>query len=195
MTIITNEQHHNILNVEKSLYVDSFGNFCVDILLSRPGRLIYEYLYHLRKCEFYFTKNGFKKILYMYHNYCLNRLSYKLGYQIPIFTCGTGLKIHHFGHIIINGDARLGDYCKLYPGVIVGSTPNGVPFIGNNVFIGSGAKILGKLSIGNNVIIQPNSIVTNSVPSNVIVGGIPAKVLKYLTCDNYAEYSDYIRPF
>ena len=99
------------------------------------------------------------------------------------------------GGIVINAQARLGDNCKLYPGLVVGSTPEGVPTIGNNVWIGPGVKIVGKIFIGDNVIIAPNSVVQKNIPSNVIVGGIPAKVIKEITAENYSKYQDYILPF
>lgn len=87
-------------------------------------------------------------------------MSYKLGYQIPPGTCGKNLILYHYsGGIVINAQARLGDNCKLYPGLVVGSTPEGVPTIGNNVWIGPGVKIVGKIFIGDNVIIAPNSVV------------------------------------
>ena len=135
-------------------------------------------------------------MFWLYHYYHKTRLSYKLGYQIPPETCGKNLILYHYsGGIVINAQARLGDNCKLYPGLVVGSTPEGVPTIGNNVWIGPGVKIVGKIFIGDNVIIAPNSVVQKNIPSNVIVGGIPAKVIKEITAENYSKYQDYILPF
>ena len=54
---------------------------------------------------------------------------------------------------------------------------------------------MGKIFIGDNVIIAPNSVVQKNIPSNVIVGGIPAKVIKEITAENYSKYQDYILPF
>ena len=53
-----------------------------------------------------------------------------------------------------------------------------MPIIGNNVYIGAGARILGPIEIGDNCLIAPNAVVIDSVKSNTIVGGVPAKVLK-----------------
>ena len=53
-----------------------------------------------------------------------------------------------------------------------------MPIIGDNVFIGAGAKILGDITIGDNCVIGANSVVVKSVPSNSIVAGVPAKVLR-----------------
>jgi serine O-acetyltransferase len=52
------------------------------------------------------------------------------------------------------------------------------PVIGDNVIIGSGAKVLGGITIGHNVTIGANAVVTQSVPDNVIVGGIPAEIIQ-----------------
>ena len=69
----------------------------------------------------------------------------------------------------------------IYPGVTIGQTSHGkVPVIGDNVFIGLGAKVFGDIKIGNNVIIAPNAIVVKDVPDNAVVGGIPAKVIKFV---------------
>lgn len=93
-----------------------------------------------------------------------------------------GVKIYHSGWIIINA-ARVGKNLAIYPGVTIGQTggsQDNVPTIGDNVWIYQNAMVCGKITIGNNVIILANSVVTHDVPSNCIVGGIPAKVIKYI---------------
>ena len=60
------------------------------------------------------------------------------------------------------------------------------------VWVGGGSKVVGKVNIGDNVIIAPNSVVLSDTPSNCICGGSPAKVLKEINTENYSEYSDYI---
>lgn len=70
--------------------------------------------------------------------------------------------IFHYGSIIVNANAKIGDYSIIYPGVV----------------IGAGSKIMGGVKIGNNVTIAPNAVVVKDVPDNAVVGGIPAKILK-----------------
>ena len=80
--------------------------------------------------------------------------------------------------MIINSKVKVGFNSYLTPGVIIGGDRHGVPTIGNNVSILMGAKIYGNIKIGDNVTIAPMAVVNKDVPDNVIVGGIPAKILK-----------------
>jgi serine O-acetyltransferase len=111
----------------------------------------------------------------------LQHYSYKYGYQIPPNTkIGKGLYIVHLGPVVINGKAEIGKNCTLSHIVNIGQTNRGkragCPIIGNDVFIGTGAVIVGKIIIGDNVLIAPNSLVNFDVPSNSIVFGNPAVV-------------------
>ncbi len=89
-----------------------------------------------------------------------------------------------FGHsgigVVIHQDAIIGDDCIIGQGITIGGRSKNptVPIIGNKVYISAGARVLGPIKIGNNVIIAPNAVVIKDVPDNCIVGGIPAKILK-----------------
>lgn len=93
---------------------------------------------------------------------------------------GKGLRIHHFGEIIFHPRVKMGEHCTIYHGVTFGDKGGygNPPTVGSNVLVGAGAKILGDVTIGNNVIIGANAVVVSSVPDNVIVGGVPAKILR-----------------
>jgi len=96
--------------------------------------------------------------------------------EVPI---GRNFVIDHFGGIIVSGNASFGDNCRIRNGVVVGvlrTSERACPRIGHNVDIGSGAKILGDITIGNNVAIGANAVVTCNVPDNSIAVGIPAVV-------------------
>lgn len=116
-----------------------------------------------------------------YHCLRLRHYSYKTGFQIPPNTCGAGLTIWHWGAIVVNEKVRIGENCTLYPGVLIGHKVPSEPaaIIGDNCFIASGAKIIGAVMIGDNVTIAQNAVVTHDVPSNVVVGGIPATIIKH----------------
>lgn len=89
-----------------------------------------------------------------------------------------------FGHsgigVVIHQDAIIGDHCIIGQGVTIGGRSKSpiVPVIGDKVYIAAGARVLGPITIGNNVIIAPNAVVIDDVKDNCIVGGIPAKILK-----------------
>jgi serine O-acetyltransferase len=90
---------------------------------------------------------------------------------------GSNFVIDHFGGIVISGYAKFGDNCRIRTGVVVGlrhvDEPC-APVFGNNVDIGTGAKVLGPIAIGNNVVIGANAVVITDVPDNSIAVGIPA---------------------
>ena len=134
----------------------------------------------MRLVEYYAQRNSpMSKVLCGIYKYILRHYSRKTGYQIPPGTCGFGLKILHWGTVIVNSHARLGRNVTLYPGCVIGQTELGkVPVVGDNVYIGLGAKVFGDVRVGNNVTIAPNAIVTKDVPDNAVVGGIPARVIK-----------------
>lgn len=92
---------------------------------------------------------------------------------------GKGFMIGHFGCTLIK--ARIGENCTVGLAVIGhkgGFSGGGVPVLGNNVYVGAGAKILGEVKIGNNVLIGANAVVVDDIPDNATAVGIPAKVVK-----------------
>ena len=100
------------------------------------------------------------------------------GIELPCeVEIGRNFVIDHFGGIVISGYAKFGDNCRIRNGVVVGlrrvDEPC-APVIGNNVDIGSGAKVLGPIHIGNNVVIGANAVVIRDVPDNSIAAGVPA---------------------
>jgi serine O-acetyltransferase len=92
---------------------------------------------------------------------------------------GKNFVIDHFGGIIVSGYAKIGSNCRIRDGVVIGLRridEKCAPTIGNNVDVGSGAKLLGSISIGNNVLIGANAVVLCDVPDNCIAVGVPAVV-------------------
>jgi serine O-acetyltransferase len=97
---------------------------------------------------------------------------------------GPGLYLPHTVGTVI-GALRIGNHAVIYHQVTIGAKEMDIgyheekrPVIGDHVIIGSGAKVLGGITIGHNVTIGANAVVTHSVPDNVVVGGIPARILK-----------------
>ncbi len=101
------------------------------------------------------------------------------GISIPVEArIGKGLRIHHFGSLIIHPQAAIGDGCTLYQQVTIGDLGirGGVPVIGKGVFIGAGAKLLGQIEIGDGCRIGANAVVLTSVPTGCLAVGVPAVV-------------------
>jgi serine O-acetyltransferase len=109
------------------------------------------------------------------------------GIELPCeVEIGRNFVIDHFGGIVISGYARFGNNCRIRSGVVVGlqrvDQPC-APVIGNNVDIGTGAKLLGAIRIGNNVVIGANAVVISDVPDDAIAVGVPAIVKVKATTD------------
>lgn len=102
------------------------------------------------------------------------------GIELPCeVQIGRNFVIDHFGGIIISGYAQFGDNCRIRNGVVVGLRrveEKKAPIIGSNVDIGAGAKILGPIRIGNNVLIGANAVVLCDVPDNSVAAGVPAQI-------------------
>lgn len=121
---------------------------------------------------------GGGNLLYYILRLKYHRLSLKLGFSIPINVFREGLSIAHYGTIVVSNHAKVGKNCRIHEGVNIGST-NGnemAPQIGDNVFIGTGAKIIGNISIADDVAIGANAVVVKSITEKgVTYGGVPAK--------------------
>lgn len=91
---------------------------------------------------------------------------------------GKRLIILHSVGITINSALVAGDDVTLESGVVIGAEKGKSPRVGDRVFFGSGAKVVGDISIGNDVLVGANAVVVKSVPASVVVGGVPAKVIR-----------------
>jgi serine O-acetyltransferase len=102
----------------------------------------------------------------------------QLGFSIPINVFGPGLWIVHKGTIVVNSDAKVGRNCRLHVCVNIGKNPlgnNNAPVIGDNCYIGPGAKIFGDITIGDNSFIGANAVVNKSILGGGKIVGVPAK--------------------
>jgi serine O-acetyltransferase len=128
-------------------------------------------------------KNPIISKLYIYsinnrHNFFLKiihrLLGILLGCDIYAYIPKSTILSHPYG-IIIHSKAKIGKNCIIMHQVTIGQKKideQEAPILGNNVFIGAGAKILGKIKIGDNVVIGANAVVTKDVPSNSVVVGV-----------------------
>lgn len=124
----------------------------------------------------------------------LHHLIHRFGISIDVGTSiGDGFYIGHFGGIVVNGASKIGKNVNISHGVTIGQTNRGqykgVPTIGNNVYVGPGAKIIGGISVGNNVAIGANAVVTRDIPDNSVAVGIPARVISGRGSEGYVEFT------
>lgn len=90
---------------------------------------------------------------------------------------------------MIHKRAVIGSYCLIGPHVVIGgrSGHKSVPVIGNRVFVGAGAKVLGPITVGDGAVIGANAVVIDDVPPRTVVAGIPARVIaRDVDVDRYA---------
>ena len=152
----------------------------LDWLLKPEQYWIRKYVQTLRKKEYYSShkKNKFLKYYFFRKK---NMLGARIGFFIHAGCFGTGLKIYHYGSVIVNPKARIGKNCTIHGNCCIGSKgtfPDDSPVIGDNVDIGQNAQILGGITIADGVKIGAGAVVTRSVPlPGATVVGIPAKII------------------
>lgn len=156
----------------------------VDRFFKRESAYIWDYIVHMRSLEYHTNKGVFHKLAYLWHFYYFKRLQLKLHFQIYPNTLGPGFRIYHVGNFThVGPNVKIGKNCTMVSGVVFGNKSevddNRPVFVGDNVYFGLDCKILGPLHIGNNVSIGANAVVTKDIPDNAIVGGVPAKIIKF----------------
>jgi len=119
-------------------------------------------------------------------------LAVRYGYEIPLATSiGPGLYLGHLGPIIVSEGAVLGANVNLSNGVVIGRSNRGetagAPVIGDGVFVAPGAKIIGRLHVGDGAAIGANAVVLADVPAGVTVAGIPARVVSDEGAEGYVN--------
>lgn len=96
-------------------------------------------------------------------------------------TIGPGLYIGHLGCLIVSGGAVIGRDCNLSQGVTIGISSKqgkrGIPVLGDRVYVGPGAKVLGPITVGSDSAIGANAVVVSDVPPGVTVAGVPARIV------------------
>ena len=143
--------------------------------------------HHLAK-----TDKRLIKPLYLVFRMILRHYMYKYGISIdPNTNIGEGFYIGHFGSIVVNSKAVSGKNCNISQDVTIGQANRGknigYPIIGENVYIGPGAKIIGAIHIGNNVAIGANCVVTKDIPDNSVVVGVPGQVISFKGSEGYVN--------
>ena len=139
---------------------------------------IWTYERLLRKVEYLQNKTGglfgqlWRRVVY----FQLHRLAIKLGFSLG-GRFGEGLSIAHYGPIVVSTKTTVGKNCRIHVGVNIGEGSDGkAPMIGDNCYLGPGAKLFGGIVIGDNVKIGANAVVNKSFPEgNCTLVGVPAR--------------------
>lgn len=117
--------------------------------------------------------------VYLWLFFWHRRQCYKYGVHVAPNQCDYGLRIVHPGGIHINAN-HIGKYCSVTQGVVLGKKGDNEhrPWVGDNVQFTLGCKVIGKVLIGNNVVVCQNSVVIKDLPDNVIASGVPINIIK-----------------
>jgi len=163
----------------------------VKVYFLTPGL---QYSVFFRLCRYY--SEGYRKplfpLFYLFYKHYEYKYGISIGYKTKI---GSGLCFGHYGNIFVNSRTVIGNNFNICQGVTIGKSHRGehkgCPIIGDNVHISPGAKIIGNIKIGNNVIIGANSVVTKDVPDNAVVVGIPGTIISYKGSEGYVNNINY----
>ncbi|HEY5589171.1 MAG TPA: serine acetyltransferase [Candidatus Paceibacterota bacterium] len=135
------------------------------------------YVFLIRKLQL-----NTNKVSNIFYRLLLSRMREKFGLEISQKSkIGKGFVISHAFNITISSEATIGENVSIFKGATIGGESRGIrigaPTIGDKVWIGVNSTIVGKIKIGNNVLISPNSFVNFNVPDNSVVVGNPGKII------------------
>ncbi|WP_317414975.1 serine acetyltransferase [Thermophilibacter provencensis] len=172
MSEVLSDEAHGIYSLDRARYPEEASFFNNHSL---------RFLWVLRKAKT--SRNPLWKILHA-------RMRERYGLEIPIKTdIGYGVYLGHAFNITINPDAVIGRNCNVHKGVTIGrenrGKRKGAPSIGDEVWIGVNATVVGGIKVGSDVLIAPNSYVNCDVPDHSIVLGNPCRII---ACDNATEH-------
>ena len=171
--ITTKRELNEVLKVERAFYP---VGMLIYLLQGSERAILRKHQILLRKAEYYTNTRNW--LLAAFYKLRLNLIQNRYALHIPLNTCGKGLKIMHIGPILINSNAKVGEYCSFHinTAVVAAGSSDGAPVIGNHVVIGIGAVILGNIKVADYTAIGANAVVNKTVEEeNIAVAGIPAR--------------------
>lgn len=184
-----NQKDYRMLREQLKREKSNYPNSWFDNISCNQRVYNWRFIKLLRKCEYYREKanksiNPICKGLYWICRIRKNRLGVFIGIEIPENVFWEGLIIHHNGNIVVNGSAEVGKNCQLHGDNCIGNVGKensltDCPRIGDNVEIGVGAKIIGGITLADNIKIGANAVVTQSFyEDGITLVGIPAHKLE-----------------
>jgi len=172
---------------------DPAARNCLEVIFAYPG--FHAIFFH--RINHFFWKIGIPVVPRLLSHFA----RFLTGIEIhPAAKIGPGFFVDHGMGVVIGETTEIGEDCLLYQGVTLGGTGKEKgkrhPTLGNNVVVGTGAKVLGPITIGNNVVIGANSVVLKSIPDNAVCVGVPGritkkKIIRMTTEDGLIEVMDH----
>ena len=153
-----------------------------------PG---FRYTYLLRKVAYYATRRrGLGLVPYAFYRLLLHRYRFRYGFDIsPTMKIGPGLFLGHFGGVVLSPHAVLGANVNIGQGVTIGATSRGsrvgAPILGDRVWVGAHAVLVGKITVGDEALIAPGAYVNFDVPPRAVVLGNPGQVVAHTGSEGY----------
>ena len=142
-------------------------------IMMTEQQILYKHAKFLRKAEYAANNRKLTRVWYLFR---LLRIQTRYGISIPLNVLDEGFEMAHLGSVIINAGSCIGKNAKLHPGVCIGANHDKAPKIGDNVYLGPGAKVFGDIVLGDNIQVGANAVVTKScMKDGAILVGIPAK--------------------
>lgn len=180
------QEYRHYLDADRIALKRVFNRFIIHDEIWKFQRL-------LRKLEYVMNCKRQKHLGWLLYYKLLSlrfhRKSVKIGFEIPPNTFGPGLSIAHRGTLVVHPDARIGKNCRIHVDVVIGTRPgpvDKVPTIGDNCYIGPGAKIYGDIVLGDNMAIGANSVVNRSFKDGYqTIAGIPARKISDTGSDEF----------
>ena len=182
--IKSKQDYKRYIKYEEENYKNSYPNFTKELKKILKFQKLYRKLEYYTNCKKDLLSRIIKKIL----KYRFDKKSSEYCFHIPVNTIEEGLCIIHIGPIYINENVSIGKNFRIHPMTTIGKNigrDQTSPKIGNNVWVGPGARIYGNIKIGDNVVVGTNSVVNKSFKDNVTVAGVPSKII------NNKGYKDY----
>lgn len=169
--------------------------FFLRCLLLGGGYGAFQYIFWMRTCR-YLSTQPMARLLLPFGRLILRRYGLKYGIDIPYTTeIGCGFYIGHSGNIVINAQAVIGRDCNVSHGVTIGQanrgSRKGCAHLGDRVYLGPGAKVVGAVWIGSDVAVGANCVVTKDVPDSATVVGVPGRMISSEGAVGYIDHTDY----
>lgn len=156
----------------------------------------FRFMFWLRTCSYVRPHPLFRFLIYPLAKLMWKHYTYKFGISIPYTAeIGPGFYIGHFGGIVVSTLASIGRDVNISQGVTIGLSNRGrrqgAPVIRDRVYLGPGVKVVGAVTIGNDVAVGANCVVTNDIPDHGVVVGIPGRVISEEGSAGYIDRIDY----